>query len=1146
MITRLLLIDANIAFIVALKQALESTGQFRVNLAANGQAAQEALLHSHYHAALLDCDLADMGPQALVDLIRQIRPDLPVIMMSEDVEQLERAQAGDVQGLLAKPFSARELIAFLREVVGGVEGPVIAPPDGVARDEFAPPEMPAVVQARALAPDEEPALDEEPAPDTRERRLTELFSAEERAQIRQGLHDLDALGEPDEALTGEGAESPPLGGDELLTEFEVFERIQTGQLGRLQDDQSGDWETISPLADTFSEAEEPPAADLLPWDADDQPGATSPLAWPEEAPATRPLGAAEEPPETRLLDDEEEPEETRRLAETDSLGTLLDARAWPEHPEGATAERRETSPSDLDGLRQFLADYRPHDAGEFDDVLDAVARSSPEEYERSPDDRAFHDLVESLRPRDADQQRRTRLDELLASIAADSGEAEQPTDSGAAIDYVLDAIRRAGPPAQEGESPDEAALDDTTIGDVIEGLFEPSFEGVLAALAGEDVGDEDYDEPSYPRFAAAPDAADQVATGEMPDDSSPAWLTDYERKASALPDDAAGLVLGESVEAFDEPPAVPQDSRHYPATAALAAVASAEDGDDFSLTQLLEQIEEQLPPLHVERPRLKPLPSWDTDAGLGGARDLETIFDELEGVEGGEPQPLLEEMRPAFTPDAYADAAALDLDAIFSAPEAAPSGEPGEEVFPDELRDLADAAQMAADASVSEASVAELFYAGVRQDAWDFAEPPEAGPLEDEPADARPLAAPLDAALWEAEPPEGEQFVAEPPYAEPADFALEEVPEWAEPTDSFELAPLDSALTEEPLPEMAMPEPEWEEISASEEQPAEAPPPAPSMPVFAAEERSAVPDVTEMAAVSLEPGEDAADADIAQTALRLTQYSLESSAQATMLSRPGRLLASAGDLPAAAIARLLSAVDAAWRTSPAASDALIRYIALPDAGEFLLYSTRVEADMTLSMIFGTNTPLRTIRRQARRLGESLRLMAELPVAADEPAAARTRPRRPEGLAAGPVVVAAEPEAEAVASVQDAAPPADEGPYTGYTCLWVPHDPRLELRSEFADSLRDWIVDAAEADRWRVLALDVQTDYVLVSLDVPQKIHPDQAIARLMAATAQRSADEFPDLAFGQPLWADGYYFAAPPRDLSDREIVRFLAFQRQA
>ncbi|MCL4238810.1 MAG: response regulator [Anaerolineae bacterium] len=1146
MITRLLLIDANISFIVTLKQALESTGQFRVNLAANGQAAQEALLHSHYHAALLDCDLADIGSQALVDVIRQIRPGLPVIMMSDDMEQLERAQAEDVQGLLAKPFTARELIASLRDLVGGAEGPVIAPPDGVVRDEFVPPEMPSVVQGQTGASSPvEP--DEESPPSAPERRPTELFSAEERAQIQQGLHDLDELGGPGDALAGEEAESSPLQGDELLTEFEVFERIQTGQLGRLQDDQSSDWETISPLAESFPADEESPVADLLswdaeeqsgatsalawpeeapttraldaaevlPWDAEEQSGATSALAWPEETPATRQLDSVEEPPETRLLDDGEEPEETRRLADTDSLGTLLETRPWS----GRSAQPEHAGSPDLDDLREFLAtDYSAHDADEFDDVLDAVARSSPEEYERSPDDRAFHDLVESLHPRDAAQQRRTRLDELLASIAADSGEPEQPADSGAAIDYVLDAIRRAGPPIQEGEAPDEAALDDTTIGDVIEGLFEPSFEGVLAALAGEDVGDEDYDEPSYSRLSAVPGATEQMASEETFDDSSPAWLTNYEREASALPDDAAGPALGESVELFDEPPTTPQDSRHYPATAALAAVASAEDGDDFSLTQLLEQIEGQLPPLQVDRPRLKPLPSWDSDAGLGDVRDLETIFDEMEGAEGGEPQPSLEDTRPTFSPDAYTDAATLDLDAIFGAPEPASAGEFGEEVFPDELRDLADAAHLVADASVSEASVAELFYAGVRQDSWDFAEPSDAKPSD----------------------------------AEPADFEFAEIPQWPEPVDSFASAP-----PEESLPEMAPPEPDWEEIGASEEQPAvmlspepdweqpvAAPPLAPPAPTFAAGERSAAPDAPERAAAVPEPDEDAADADIAQAALRLTQYSLESSAQATLLSRPGRLLASAGDLPAAAIARLLSAVDAAWRTSPAASDALIRFVALPDAGEFLLYSTRVEADMTLSMVFGTNTPLRTIRRQARRLGESLNLMAELPAADAEAPAARTRPRRPEGLAAEPVAAAV--EAEAAVPAQDAAPQTDEGPYTGYTCLWVPHDPRLELRSEFADSLREWIVDAAEADRWRVLALDVQTDYVLVSLDVPQKTHPDAAIARLMAATAQRSADEFPDLAFGQPLWADGYYFAAPPRDLSDREIVRFLAFQRQA
>lgn len=1088
MITRLLLIDANISFIVTLKQALESTGQFRVNLAANGQAAHEALLHSQYHAALLDCELADMDPQVLVDLIHQIRPDLPVIMMSGDMEQLERAQMMDVQGVLAKPFTARQLIAYLRNLIGGVEGPVVTPPDGVARDEFAPPEMPPAIQPVTRAPDALPSVDfaEQTASDARERRPTELFSPEERAQIRQGLQDLDGFGVPDEAPVSEEIESLPLEADDLLAEFEVFERIQTGQLGRLQDDQGDDWETIAPLTAAPAETEEPPGTRLLTWDAEDQSGSTIHLAWSEEVPPTRPLGASAEPPATRALDDEEEPEETRRLAGTESLDTLLDARAWPEYH--APPEEPPAPQDDLDELRQFLAaDYGEHDAGEFGDVLDAVARSSPEDYERSPDDRAFHDLVESLRPRDDAQQRRTRLDELLASIAADSGQAEPPADSGAAIDYVLDAIRRAGSPVEDdAQPPDEAALDDTTIGDVIDGLFEPSFEGVLAALAGEEVDDEDYEEPAYSRPSGAPAAsapADQIAPEAPLDDGSPAWLTDYEREVAASPDDRA---LAEPFEPLEEQPVMPQDSRHYPATAALAAVASAEDGDDFSLTQLLEQIEEQLPPLQAEHPQLKPLPSWDTDAGLGGTRDLETIFDEMEGVEGGEPQPLTEDTRLAFGPDAYPGVPPLDLDAIFAAPDAAASAE---DVFPDELRDLADAAQTAADALASEASVAELFYGGVRQDTWDFAEPPE---------------------------------------SEPLDFAPEEAPEWPEPAEPLPPAPLD-----EPVPD-------WEQVSTSAEQPAEAPPP---VPLFAAEERPLPP---EMVAALPEQGEDAGEAGIAQTAVRLTQYSLESSAQATMLSRPGRLLARAGDLPDAAIARLLGTVDAAWRTSPAASDALIRYIALPDAGEFLLYSTRVEADMTLSMVFGANIPLRTIRRQARRLGESLNLMPELPDAGGEAPAARTRPRRPELPEAEPDPVAVAEVTGVAAPAQDDGPEAAEGPYTGYTCLWIPHDSRLELRGEFADSLKGWIVDAAAEDRWRVLALDVQTDCVLVSLDVPQKVHPDQAIARLMAATAQRSAGEFPDLAFGQPLWADGYYFTAPPRDLSDREVARFLNFQRQA
>ncbi len=1095
MITRLLLIDADISFIVTLKQALESTGQFRVNLAANGQAALEALLHSQYHAALVDLELADIDPYELVDLILQARPDLPVIMMPSEEHELTYAQMMNVQGALTKPFTARELIAYLRRLLEGASAPAVAP-----RDEFSAPDMPPVIQASLGAPGE--------PPDERGRRPTELFSEEERAQIRQGLQDLEGFGALVAASEGEEADTLLSAADDMLTEAELFDRLGARQLDRLQDDRGGDWETIAPQTAAPSGAGEPPPTRALAWDEEEASGTTSPLAWPDEPPPTRRIASADEPPATRLLDDDEEPEETRQLAETDTLETLLDAREWPERsaphdePPVETGDTPSVPVHDLDGMRQFLAtDYSAHDPSEFGDVLDAVARLSPDDYELSPDDRAFHDLVESLRPRDAPQQRRTRLDELLASIAADKSEAEGLADSSAAIDYVLDALRRAGPPAQpEQEQGDELAQDETTIGDVIDGLFEPSFEGVLAALAGEEVADEEYDEPAYslfPGLSAQPAAADQIAPDALVEDDSPAWLTELGLDIVPPPDKLA------PPEAPAEPPIMPQDSRHYPATTALAAVAHAEDGDVFSLAQLLEQIEEQLPSLPARRPSLKPLPSWDTDAGLGDERDLAAIFDELEGAGTSLPSPSLEDTRPASRPDAHPEATdALGLDVFFMAPDA-PA--PGEEAFPDELRDLAEAAQSASDTHVSEANIAALFYAGVSYDAseeaWDFAEPPDLEPLQ---------------------------------------LPYDEEPGWLEPAEEGSPLAFDLAAGEELWLEPAQQEeapPAWDEVSEPTEPPAAEPALAPP---GAAEESSPA---SEIQAVPLALGQDAAEDDIVQIAVDLTQYSLESSAQATMLSRPGRLLARAGDLPEDAITRLFNTVDNAWRTSPAASDALIRYIALPDAGEFLLYSTRVEADMTLSMVFGASTPLRTIRRQARRLSESLNLMPELP----EAPAARTRPRRPEGLAArldsvAEVAVQAEAEAPAESAVVE----ADMGPYVSYTCLWAPHDSRLELRGEFADSLGDWIEDAVAADRWRLEALNVQTDYVLVSVDVPQTVRPDQAIAHLMAETAQRSAEEFPDLAYGQPLWADGYYFITPPRDLTDREIVRFLALQRQS
>jgi REP element-mobilizing transposase RayT len=134
-----------------------------------------------------------------------------------------------------------------------------------------------------------------------------------------------------------------------------------------------------------------------------------------------------------------------------------------------------------------------------------------------------------------------------------------------------------------------------------------------------------------------------------------------------------------------------------------------------------------------------------------------------------------------------------------------------------------------------------------------------------------------------------------------------------------------------------------------------------------------------------------------------------------------------------------------------------------------------------------------------------------------------------------------------AELEPGAPQEEEtGPYTTYTCVWLPRDPGQELLGHFADALREWIVDIVDSSAWELHHLDIRPDYLVLSLSVPQKTLPDAAVTLLMDETARRSAKEFPNVVDGGTLWADGYYVVAPPRDLTEREIARFVTYQRQA
>jgi hypothetical protein len=71
--------------------------------------------------------------------------------------------------------------------------------------------------------------------------------------------------------------------------------------------------------------------------------------------------------------------------------------------------------------------------------------------------------------------------------------------------------------------------------------------------------------------------------------------------------------------------------------------------------------------------------------------------------------------------------------------------------------------------------------------------------------------------------------------------------------------------------------------------------------------------------------------------------------------------------------------------------------------------------------------------------------------------------------------------------------------------------------------------------------------VRLAIQVPQKSLPDDVLHTLFDETARLTQEHFPELIDGAGrLWANGYYVVTPPRELSEREIGRFITYQRQA
>jgi len=255
------------------------------------------------------------------------------------------------------------------------------------------------------------------------------------------------------------------------------------------------------------------------------------------------------------------------------------------------------------------------------------------------------------------------------------------------------------------------------------------------------------------------------------------------------------------------------------------------------------------------------------------------------------------------------------------------------------------------------------------------------------------------------------------------------------------------------------------------------------------------------------------DPYIAQVALSLTQISLEELA-AAILAQDNEVIAHAGRMGRNDIEEVRRTINDQWDTG--SEQANIRFITLPSSGkDYLLYSRRTVNDLTLSLLFPGSTPMRDIRKQGKRLIEALMAIPE------------------------PEVYDAE-EAEAESMFMAA---AESDVRNVFTYIWLLRDPELHLNEMVASAIESGLTVQLEERNWQILNLQVRDECVYLLADVPGEIPPYEVIRDLKRRSAEIARKQNP--IFGrQDVWADSYLIVTPGRELDEDEIQEFISFER--
>lgn len=1053
MATRVLIINRQLVFAVTIKQALEQTGRFDVHLFTTADAAFEFLREHPQDVALLDYMLPGRSGAKVVQQLRSFQNDLAIVISPRQPEGDVRHL--NIQGMIDMPFTARDVIPLIERALD----PTAAPP--IQTRHFDEDPLPTAGQSSTKTLGEEEQYQE------RQRGTTQLFNQPPpEPENRPQTQILDEP--PPPALRKPPAQAAPPAPPQPQA------KADQDKTKKLDDEALENWK---PSPQNPKPAERKRTKSLE-----------------DSQPAT--------PPEFSNLD-----------AVLKSFGF---------DPPIAEGDTPSVPMKDSDALRQFLATASNVTEGDsFDDVLEAIDSEEFDEQPRPSRSADFEGLVNSMR-RDAPHQnlpnRQQQLMDFILSTGMDSvlQEIEKTKTGTTPLPPVLPEEKQPQPPKRKKrtetfeklsqEEPPMPTLEESgTVSDLLLGINDSSFNDVLSILRGEEV---EPREARPQRTSATRPPREEVSnaspmTGRQKLDEEqedPAQLRSVSKQAKPAPPKPTKLP-GEKPKPKPAPePELdlefePPDDEASVAQVVLRATLDDSDmPDGFSLNRLMTDIEDRL---SEHKLNIRPLPSWDMDTTQFRAiSDRASIAEPSFLPEELPPGEILRRGElpdlPSNEPESYTGRTTRASQAERSRLDDLPED-------PDTMFDLARTEDTAPskpvrvdfvpDADIDVPDVIEDTTPGAAiADHWD-------SPLPQETVPRNPLEGLWDNLIVPSEADEA-------PYDE---VQYDEEPQFEE-NEAAESYYEDEAVVydEEPVEEPNIDHIylDLESESAPEEQPA-----------FLADMLDVYPpEFEEPVEVEEQPVAEGEDTYLAQLALNLTQVSLELSAEGTLLTREGEIVAYAGHLSQADTSELRQMIQDDWEST--AGGARVRFITLPSSNkDYMLYSIRTEDGLTLSMIFAGTTPLRIIRKQAQRLVEALQNVPEVAVEAPAP-----------------------PKVDAIV-------PVDPGPLNPFAYVWSVRDANAQLSDAAIQAITAGLSTQLQEMRWQIQDLQVQGDFVYLLAAVPGETPSNELMRDLKQRSAAIAQAQDPTLSLNE-LWADSYLILAPGRALDPDEIMEYIHFQR--